>query len=261
MIYKMSDKRDDSEKGEIPEIVEEKPILFQFNDELQEFQELQFEEDLELYEVLDSDFVLLFVDPKRYRVWVWHGNNVTTRMKFIAAKIAPKIRDEFGISYKITAVDEGDETMAFKIMAGLEEEIDYETIQEGPSYEGTEEDLELLDSLSREKILLLLEKVGLPEGFERKMVIVKNKIFGYKEYERDYMGTSIKEKQLFPLENDIEDGNYLAKGYIPRMLLSFNNVILTELLKEKDGKAKIIQESEIEEKNISNSEKKEKAIR
>jgi len=257
----MSDKRDDSESGEIPEIEEEKPIVFQFNDELQEFQELQFEEDLELYELLDSDFVILFVDPKRYRVWIWHGNNVTTRMKFIAAKIAPKIRDEYGISYKITAVDEGDETMAFKIMVGLEEEIDYETIQEGPSYEGTEEDLEILDSQSREQILLKLEKAGLPEGFERKMVIVKNKIFGYEEIEKDYMGTTIKEKQLFPLEKDIEDGSYLAHGYIPRMLISFNNVILTELLKEKDGESKIIQESDIEEKKLSNSEKKEKAIR
>lgn len=250
----MSNQKETSEKGQIPEIEEEEPIVFQFNDELQEFQELQFDEDLELYELLDSDYVLLFVDPKRYRVWVWHGNNVTTRMKFIGAKIAPKIRDEFGISYKITAVDEGDETMAFKIMAGMEEEIDYETIQEGPSYEGTQEDLDLLESFSREKILLLLEKAGLPEGYERKMVIVKNKIFGYKEYNRDYMGSTITEKQLFPLEKDIEDGNYLAKGYVPRMLFSFNNVILTELLKEKDGKTEIIQESELEE----NEEEKEK---
>jgi hypothetical protein len=254
----MSNQRENSEKGQIPEIEEEEPIVFQFNDELQEFQELQFDEDLQLYELLDSDFVLLFVDPKRYRVWVWHGNNVTTRMKFIAAKIAPKVRDEYGISYKITAVDEGDETMAFKIMVGLEEEIDYETIQEGPSYEGTQEDLDLLDSLSREKILLLLEKAGLPEGFERKMVIVKNKVYGYKEYDRDYMGSTIKEKQLFPLEKDIEDGSYLAAGYIPRMLFSFNNVILTELLKEKDGKAKIIQESELQKKLDEEEPKKKK---
>lgn len=257
----MSNQKDPNEKGQIPEIEEEDPIVFQFNDELQEFQELQFDQDLELYELLDSDFVLLFVDPKRYRVWVWHGNNVTTRMKFIAAKIAPKVRDEFGISYKITAVDEGDETMAFKIMVGLEEEIDYETIQEGPSYEGTQEDIDLLDSLSREKILLILEKAGLPKGFERKMVIVKNKIYGYKELDKDYMGSTIKEKQLFPLEKDIEDGSYLAHGYIPRMLFSFNNVILTELLKEKDGRAKIIQESEYEEKEEEKPKKKKREIR
>jgi hypothetical protein len=117
-------------------------------------------------------------------------------------------------------------------MLGLEEEIDYETVQTGPAYEGTEEDLELLESLSREKILLILEKAGLPEGYERKMVIVKNKLFGYKEYDRNYLGSVIKEKQLFPLKEEVEDGAYLAENYVPRMLLSYNNVILTELLEK-----------------------------
>ena len=79
-------------------------------------------------------------------------------MKFISAKIAPNIRDQYGIAYKITAVDEGNETLAFKIMIGLEEEINYEKEQTGPAYEGTNKDLELIEELSREKILLLLEK-------------------------------------------------------------------------------------------------------
>ncbi len=241
----MSNQKEPIDKGKIPEKEEEKTLIFQFNDELQEFQELEIEEDLPLYELLDSDFIFLFLDPKRYRVWIWHGNNTTTRMKFVAAKMAPKIRDQYAIAYKITAADEGDETMAFKIMSGLEKEIDYEHIQEGPSYEGTEKDIELLDSLTREKILLLLEKAGLPEGYKRKMVIVKNNIYGYREYERDYMGSSIIEKQLFPLKEEVDDGTYLAEGYIPRMLISFNNVILTELLEKSNGKGKIINESEV----------------
>ena len=224
----------DTEKGHVPEIEEDKIISFQYSDEGQEFQELEVEEDLPLYELLDSDFILLFVDDARYRVWVWQGTNTTTRMKFISAKIAPNIRDRYGIAYKITAVDEGDETLGFKIMIGLEEEIDYDKEQTGPTYEGTQEDLDLLETLSREKILLLLEKTGVPEGYERKMIIVKNKIFGYKEYDRDYLGTVIKEKQLFPLKEEVTDGTYLAENYIPRMLFSFNNVVLTELLQKTD---------------------------
>ena len=82
----------------------------------------------------------------------------------------------------------------------------------------------------------MLEKVGIPEGYERKMVIVKNQIFGYKEYDRDYLGSVIKEKQLFPLKEEVEDGTYLAENFIPRMLFSFNNVVLTELLKKIDKK-------------------------
>lgn len=218
----------------IPEKTDEKLIVFQYNDQLNEYQELEFDESVEISELLDPDFILLFVDPKKYRVWIWHGANTTTRMKFIAAKLAPSIRDRYGIGYKISAVDEGNETVGFHVMAGVEEEIDYTEIQKGPAYEGTEQDIELLESLSREKILLLLEKAGIPEGYERKMVIVNNKIFGYKEYDRDYLGSTIREKRLFPLKEEVEDGTYLAEDYIPRMLFSYNNVVLTELL-QKNG--------------------------
>ncbi len=221
-----------------PEKEKEKLIVFQYNDELNEYQELEVEEDVQMHELLDPDFILLFVDSKRYRIWIWHGSNTTTRMKFIAAKLAPSIRDRYGIGFKIAAVDEGNETLGFNIAAGIEEEVDYTEVQKGPTYEGTREDLELLESLSREKILLLLEKSGVPEGYERKMVIVNNKIFGYKEYNRDYLGSTIKEKQLFPLREDIGDGPYLADNYIPRMLFSYNNVVLTELLLKKDEKDK-----------------------
>jgi len=219
-----------------PEREKEKILVFQYNDQLGEFQELEIEEDFPLHELLDSEFILLFVDPKRYRVWIWHGAETTTRMKFIAAKLAPSIRDRFGIAFRITAVDEGNEVLGFKVMLGLEEEVDYAEKQTGPTYEGTSEDLELLESLSREKILLLLEKTGVPEGYERKMVIVNNKIFGYKEYDRDYLGSVIKEKRLFPLKEEIEDGPYLADKYVPRMLFSYNNVVLTELLEKIDDK-------------------------
>jgi len=241
----MSDKQPPSEeneeekerkepKDEFPEEIRKPMVIFQFNDQLGEFEELEIEPDIELVELLDPDFVLLFVDPKHFRVWIWHGSNTTTRMKFIAAKIAPTIRDRYGIGFRITAVDEGNETLGFKVIMGLEKEIDYAEAQTGPAYEGTEEDLELLKSLSREKILLLLEKAGVPEGYERKMVIVKNKVFGYREYDRNYLGSVIKEKQLFPLREEIADGPYLADNYIPRMLFSYNNVVLTELLQKVD---------------------------
>ncbi len=222
--------------GEFLKEGKEKIIVFQYNDQLNEFQELEVEADIKLTELLDSEFVLLIVDPTRYRVWIWHGSNTTTRMKFIAAKMAPSIRDRYGIGFKISAVDEGNETLGFKVAAGLEEEPDYVEAQTGPAYKETEEDLELIKSLSREKILLLLEKAGVPEGYERKIVIVKNKVFGYKEYDRNYLGSVIKEKKLFPLKEEIDDGPYLAENYIPRMLFSYNNVVLTELLQKSDKK-------------------------
>ncbi|MFX1380353.1 MAG: hypothetical protein ACFFA4_14800 [Promethearchaeota archaeon] len=221
---------------ELPELKKEKITVFQYNDQLNEFQELELTDDIDIPELLDPDFVLLFVDPTRYRVWIWHGSNTTTRMKFIAAKLAPSIRDRYGIGFKISAVDEGNETVGFKVAAGIEKEPEYIEVQTGPAYEGTEQDLELLETLSKEKILLLLEKVGIPEGYERKIVIVNNKVYGYKEYDRNYLNSVIKEKRLFPLKEEIEDGPYLAENYIPRMLFSFNNVVLIELLQKTNKK-------------------------
>lgn len=222
----------------LPEIEEEKLRVYQFNDKLSDFEELEIVEDLPLYELFDSDFILLVVDPTYYRVWLWHGANTTTRMKFIAAKIAPRIRDRYGIAYKITAVDEGNEIKTFKVSAGLEKLTDEDTKQTGPAYAGTLEDMELLEELSREKIVLLLEKTGIPEGYKRKMVIVKNKIYGYKEYDRNYMGSIIKEKKLFPIKEDVPDGPYLAEKYIPRILFSYNNVVMTELLEKNNNAIK-----------------------
>jgi len=229
------DERKERKKFKLPEIKVEKLRVYQFNDKLGDFEELEIEEDLPLYELFDSDFILLVVDPTSYRVWLWHGANTTTRMKFIAANIAPKIRDHYGIAYKITAVDEGNETTGFKISSGLEKVTDYEEAQKGPAYTESLEDMELLKELSREKIVLLLEKTGIPEGYKRKMVIVQNKIYGYREYDRNYMGSIIKEKKLFPLMEEVPDGPYLAEKYIPRILFSYNNVVMTELLEKNNN--------------------------
>jgi len=126
--------------------------VYHFNDEIGDFEELMIDLDVQLKDLLDDDFILLFVDPLHFRVWLWHGYNTTTRMKYIAATMAPHIRDKYGIGFKISAVDQDNETQGFLVMIGLAEEIDYDQVQTGPAYEGTTEDLELLKTLSRVKM-------------------------------------------------------------------------------------------------------------
>ena len=132
--------------------------VYQFNDKLGDFEVLMIDPDVQLKNLLDDDFILLFVDPLHFRVWLWHGYNTTTRVKFIAAKMAPAIRDKYGIAFKITAVDQDNEPQGFLSMIGLAEEINYDQAQTGPTYEGTTEDLELLKTLSREKIYRLSDE-------------------------------------------------------------------------------------------------------
>ena len=218
--------------GDPPERKELTIVLYQFNDQIGDFEELIIDPDINLSDLLDDDFILLFIDPKHYRAWLWLGWNTTIRMKFNAAKMAQPIRDKHGIAFKLTTVDQDNETQGFKVMVGTEEEIDYTKEQTGPAYEGTEENLELLETLSREKILLILEKAGIPEDYDLKMVIVKNTIYGYREFEKNYLGSVIREKQLFTLKEEIDDGSYLAEGHVPRMIFSYNNVVLTQLLQK-----------------------------
>ncbi|MFX1310486.1 MAG: hypothetical protein ACFE8C_12360 [Promethearchaeota archaeon] len=94
-------------------------FVYQFNEDLEEFEELKTKENVALFELLQSDKIFLFVDVNNEKVWVWEGKNTPLRMKFISAQEAPKIRNIHDITFTISSVDEGDETAAFKILVGL----------------------------------------------------------------------------------------------------------------------------------------------
>ena len=206
--------------------------LFQMNEETSEFEEIDIAPDQELHEFLDSDRLLFFINAAQYKSYLWTGKNVSIRTKFISAKKSGELRDQFGPAIKITTVDEDDETLAFKIMIGLEEEIDYEEEQTGPAYEGKAEDEVLLEELTLNKIVLLLEKIGCPEGYKREMVVEGKNVYGYQEIYIEYLDEIIKERKLYPLEDSVPDGSYLAKELTPRLIMSYNKVILVDMLRK-----------------------------
>ena len=94
-------------------------IIYQFNKDLGEFEEVELKENTPLFELLDSEKILLFVDVHDKKVWMWEGKNTSTRMKFISAQEAPNIRDKHDLAFTLSTVDDGDETAAFKIIVGL----------------------------------------------------------------------------------------------------------------------------------------------
>ncbi len=94
-------------------------VIYQFNEALENFEEIKQEENVPLFELLDSYKILLFVDKHESKVWMWEGANTSPRMKFISAQTAPNIRDKHDISFTISSVDDGEETAAFKIFVGL----------------------------------------------------------------------------------------------------------------------------------------------
>ncbi len=62
-----------------------------------EFKEI--EPKLPLHDNLDSDKILLFVDPDNKRVWIWFGKNITVLMQYISARSAQGIIDKYRIEF------------------------------------------------------------------------------------------------------------------------------------------------------------------
>ena len=86
-------------------------VVFKFDVDSEKFQKIEYEEYEDFF---NSDFIILIVNHLDKILWLWHGMNVNVRMKFIATQEAPKIRNAYYIDYKISAVDEGNETEKFK---------------------------------------------------------------------------------------------------------------------------------------------------
>ena len=226
----------------------ENPVrVFQFNIESSMYDELEFDADVKLTDILDSQLILYFTEAAKYRSFIWVGSGVSTRMKFIAADSVTAIRNEIGAAIKINTVDEGDESHEFRVMMGLEEEKKVVYEQTGPSYQARIEDDDILNELTRDKIILILEKIPCPEGYQREFIIDGKNLYAYHEVYKQYMGEIIKERTLIPLEQKVPDGPYVAKDLTPRIIMNYNQVVLTELLKKKtDGDIKT--EKKVEDK-------------
>ncbi|MFX1327976.1 MAG: hypothetical protein ACFE91_07510 [Promethearchaeota archaeon] len=206
--------------------------IFEFADENEDFQEIEkLDKETPLYELLDSDCILLFIDPRGSRIWVWYGIETTIRSRVSAIKNAERIRDIHAFSFRISGINEGLEPLNFRIMVGLEEEKEPAQEHIEPAYLGWEEQDE---ELSHEKILLILKKIDVPEGYERKIIIVNNKIYYYKEFiDR---GSDVRTEKLYSLKEEVEDGSYFMNNFLPRLVFSFNKIKLIELLEKVNTK-------------------------
>lgn len=93
--------------------------VFILNLEIEEFEKVSIEENVPLFDLLDSEKIMLFIDPNHDRIWIWEGKNTSTREKFMASQLVPRFRDNHFLTYSIASVDEGEETAAFKILVGI----------------------------------------------------------------------------------------------------------------------------------------------
>jgi hypothetical protein len=204
--------------------------VFEYIESEEDFRELEIDENVPLHSLLGSDFILLFFSPAHKRVFHWIGKKTTPKMKGGAANRVIIVRDIEAHGYLIRTEDEGEESLGFKIMIGLVEQEEEEKHEEAkPFYDGAQD-----EELTSKRILLLLEKMPVPEGYERKFVIVNNEIFRYKEYTTPSYKVDLLSKKCFPLKEEIDDGIYTFEDLLPRILFSYNKIKAIELLKKKE---------------------------
>lgn len=169
--------------------------VFEYSDIESDFKEIVRE--FPLRTLLNSDKILLFDDPERDKVWIWHGSNTTTRMKYYAKKLAPNVRERYGIGFKLTDVDEGIEPLEFKTMIKLGEEPYYKTIIK--NYKRIYKNLEAQKLLSREKIQLLDFKL-IGEGITKINSIMKKESVHELTIHRQYL-QEIFDARLLEISN------------------------------------------------------------
>ena len=197
---------------------------------MEEFIEIEIiDEEMSLLELLDSGSILLFIDPKQKRVWMWIGRSSSTRMRVAATQDLHHKRDLYAYGFQISFVDEDYEDKGFNIFLGLKKEEDESEGTVEPLYKGDPEELKIFESMSEEEILLILKKAEVPKGYERRMVIANKEIYLYKEFDHS-LGSDIKQSRLFHLKEDIEDGPYLLENCTPRPLFSLNKIVLVDVL-------------------------------
>ena len=99
-------------------ILEEQSLLFEIDEENEDFKQIEVE-DGSLHTFFNHFSIYVIVDTVNKKVWIWNGENASIRKKFIAAQKTPEIRNNYGVDFKITAIDEGNEPPEFKILVGL----------------------------------------------------------------------------------------------------------------------------------------------
>lgn len=95
-------------------------LIFQLNDKNETYDQLELEENVIPFELLKSDFIMLFI--AKNKAWIWQGNNCSSRMRFISVYLIPIIKEKYAIT-RIIAIEQGDETNEFKNLVGIPKDL------------------------------------------------------------------------------------------------------------------------------------------
>ena len=78
--------------------------LFEFNDQIEEFKELEVGENTSLYEYLDPNLIILIVASQNSTGWLWCGRKTSWRIREIAKDMVGYVKDKYLINFNMRIV-------------------------------------------------------------------------------------------------------------------------------------------------------------
>lgn len=219
--------------------------------------------------LLASDKVLILIDDDTKKVWIWKGSGAPVRQKFISARVANQIRQERGLTYKTLSIDEGDESEEFLNSIGVKPKKAKrpplpaepkpaaapvatprpvpmpaaptpEPAVRKPETPKTPTTLSAPSPMPspapsivaplEAEVISKLEKIEIPRGYERELVIVGNEVYAITEYRTIFLGEKKVETKLERAAK-LPEGIFFAEGYTPRVIVDKGRVLAVEFLK------------------------------
>ncbi len=217
--------------------------------------------------ILTSDRVLIVIAENNKKIYLWKGKNSPVRKKFVGARRAAALRTEYGFAYKVVAMDETDEEADFLALIGMKPTKKPKPVIQGPVETGTQttasmSEPELISesapkpapkpepkivvrseprhtattayvekpSLREDEIMAKLEKIEVPQGLIRELVISGHVLYAIKESKTSIFGKENVERKLERVNPP--EGIFLAEDFIPRVLVENGVVQAIEFLKE-----------------------------
>ncbi|MGQ9720885.1 MAG: hypothetical protein ACUVXA_06130 [Candidatus Jordarchaeum sp.] len=219
--------------------------------------------------LLTSDRVLIVIAENNKKIYLWKGKNSPVRKKFVGARRAAALRTEYGFAYKVVAMDETDEEADFLALIGMKPtakpkpvikgsveaptpvtsstvEIEPEptpelktrpasipepriVVRSEPKLRATTATIEK-PSLREEEIMAKLEKIEVPQGLVRELVIAGHALYAIKESKTSIFGKESVERKLERVNPP--EGIFLAEDFIPRVVVENGVIQAIEFLKE-----------------------------
>ncbi|MFX0096263.1 MAG: hypothetical protein ACFE7E_00715 [Candidatus Hodarchaeota archaeon] len=228
--------------------------------------------DKPIKDYLVSDKVLILIDDDLKKIWIWKGKSAPVRQKFISARVANQIRQERGLTYKTLSIDEGDESQEFLDSSGAKpkkaphpplpaepkppapvpapESVPTPAASapkplakqpEAPKTPMTSKATSPVPSPAtaivtplEAEVISKLERVEIPRGYERELVIVGNEVYAITEYRTIFLGEKKVETKLEKAAK-LPEGIFFAEGYTPRVIVDKGRVLAVEFLKTGKG--------------------------